>query len=347
MNTELLHILDNSVCLTSKQAREYLAGSMLPIESHAVEVHLNVCPFCRLAIEGFEEFSLSDSKPIEELSANFLKEHFDRISPQIHLNAIAPSVALKSTGASKSISAHFWRSLAIASSVLFAFGVLWFFEFKEPQQTQEKQIAEVAKPKNTTENNIVTISQAARENLPNQELQKSAIPDASQAHQDEAKTIAIKQDNPSTNAALPGLGHGIVKEKSDGSDKLQNAKELALDEANEENTSAQVVIDKTNTESRAAVAKKSKTAATTNTNDLAEADKLFYSGKYKEALSHYQQRMQSPNVQEQGFATIRAAHCYVQLGERAKAKALLEQTIHSADTTVVIAARKAINALQL
>ncbi|MBS1645249.1 MAG: hypothetical protein JST36_09450 [Bacteroidetes bacterium] len=347
MNTELLHILDNSVCLTSKQAREYLAGSMLPIESHAVEMHLNVCPLCRIAIEGFEEFSLSDTKPIEELSANFLKEHFDRISPQIHLNTLAPSVVLKPTGASKSISAHFWRSLAIASSVLLAFGVLWYFEFKEPQQSQERQIAEVVKQKIPTENNNVASSLAPTETLPNQVLQKSAILDAAQEHNDEAKIIALERTNPSANAAIPSQDHDTSEEKLGGSDKQQYTKELALDEAYEENTSTQVVTDKTTSESRATVAKKSNPAPTTNANDLAEADKLFYSGKYKEALLHYQQRMQSPNAQVQGFATIRAAHCYVQLGERAKAKTLLELAIHSADSTVVVAARKAFSALQL
>lgn len=89
---QLMHIFDNSSCLTRKQLQAYAADEMISEEAHAAEVHLNTCPFCRMGIEGLQ---LGDGYAIEsisELNSRFLKDHLSINNPQIHLNSIAAAV---------------------------------------------------------------------------------------------------------------------------------------------------------------------------------------------------------------------------------------------------------------
>ncbi len=126
MKEHLTHILDQSVCLTRRQLRDYLSGTMLPIEVHAVEVHLASCPLCSMAMEGFEEHSEEALQAIASLNSGFLKEHFDNIAPQIHLNSMAPAMPVAGARAKKSISIPGWRVAAIAAAVLLAVGIFWY-----------------------------------------------------------------------------------------------------------------------------------------------------------------------------------------------------------------------------
>src|SRR3954471_13952732 len=93
MKPELIHILDQSVCLTRRQIKDYLSGTMLPEEQHAAEVHLSSCPLCKMAMEGFEAHSEEALAAISSLNSGFLKEHYDAVTPQIHLNSVAPAIA--------------------------------------------------------------------------------------------------------------------------------------------------------------------------------------------------------------------------------------------------------------
>ena len=79
MKEQLIHILDQSVCLSRKQMKEYLSGTMLPEEAHAAEVHLSSCPLCSLAMEGFEEHTEEALAAISALNSGFLKEHFAKV----------------------------------------------------------------------------------------------------------------------------------------------------------------------------------------------------------------------------------------------------------------------------
>lgn len=142
MKEQLEHILDQSVCLTRRQLKDYLSGGMLPIEAHAVEHHLASCPLCSMAMEGFEEHSDEALQAIASLNSGFLKEHFDNIAPQIHLNSmVAPTVAATAARARKGFSMPFpvKRVAGIAAVLLVALGIYWYVGSR--QQTVHSIIA--------------------------------------------------------------------------------------------------------------------------------------------------------------------------------------------------------------
>lgn len=49
----LIKAIDNSACLTRRQINDYIYKKLFPEELYVVEMHLNECPFCNDAIEGF------------------------------------------------------------------------------------------------------------------------------------------------------------------------------------------------------------------------------------------------------------------------------------------------------
>lgn len=90
---QLMHIFDNSSCLTKRQLQTYAANEMIPEEAHAVEVHLNACPFCRMSVEGLQIGGEYAIEAVGELNPKFLKDHFSINNPQIHLNSITATVS--------------------------------------------------------------------------------------------------------------------------------------------------------------------------------------------------------------------------------------------------------------
>lgn len=49
----LIKAIDNSACLTRRQIDDYLQNKLFPEELYVVEMHLNECPFCNDAVEGY------------------------------------------------------------------------------------------------------------------------------------------------------------------------------------------------------------------------------------------------------------------------------------------------------
>ena len=89
MNHKLIHIFDNSACLTRKQLRDYISCKMIDEEAHATEVHLISCKLCSEAVEGYTKNN-SVLEAMMELDSDFLEPHFPLHDPQVHLNSIAP-----------------------------------------------------------------------------------------------------------------------------------------------------------------------------------------------------------------------------------------------------------------
>ena len=69
----LLKVVGNSACLTKRQISDYIRQKLYPEELYVVEMHLNECPFCNEAIEGFsksqEHFLLLDDLSVPDVSA--------------------------------------------------------------------------------------------------------------------------------------------------------------------------------------------------------------------------------------------------------------------------------------
>ena len=93
MKEQLIHILDQSVCLSRKQMKEYLSGTMQQEEMHAAEIHLNTCPLCSMAMEGFEAHSEEALEAVSERVVRRRKDMLERIRQLLDDEADAPAAA--------------------------------------------------------------------------------------------------------------------------------------------------------------------------------------------------------------------------------------------------------------
>lgn len=139
-NEQLKHIFDNSVCLTRRQMKDYVNGTMTNEESHAVELHLNSCPFCDEAIEGlFEQKEGNAVEVLAELDTEFLKDHFSLHHPHIHLNSLTssqPAVATAHYPHKRKNTQPFWRNISIAAALLLGVSIFWYMKEGSPTAQQ-------------------------------------------------------------------------------------------------------------------------------------------------------------------------------------------------------------------
>lgn len=89
MKEELKHIFDESVCLSSRQLKDYVAGHMSNEECHAVEHHLNSCPLCSAAVDGMLLQPEKALETINQFNTDFLREHLGLKNPQPQANSNA------------------------------------------------------------------------------------------------------------------------------------------------------------------------------------------------------------------------------------------------------------------
>lgn len=143
MKEQLIHILDKSVCLSRRQIAAYIAGTMEPEEIHAVEVHLNSCPLCSMAMDGYLEHKAEGTAALETLNSDFLKQHFDKALPQIHLNSLAPAVQVNTEKSGrKSIPIPWWRITGIAAALLIGAGAFWYVDRNDFTGKHQQDIAQ-------------------------------------------------------------------------------------------------------------------------------------------------------------------------------------------------------------
>ena len=133
MNTQLNHIFDVSACLTRRQVKDYVSGSMIKEECHALEHHITSCPFCSEAIEGYQAHTAA-AEAAQHINASFLTAHFQSISPQIHLNGVGSSVSRHRRSGVQPL----WYTTAIL--LLLGLGIMWFMESHKTKSSQVKAI---------------------------------------------------------------------------------------------------------------------------------------------------------------------------------------------------------------
>lgn len=149
---QLLHIFDESACLTRRQMKDYVNGSMTNEESHAVEVHLNACPFCNDAIEALFESREGDTADmVMNLNNDFLQDHLGMHNPRVHLNSVAAAHTGHLHGHTsrhkrKSNVTAFWRNTSIAAILLLAIGLLWFLKFGNTSNPNRQVAQQTATP---------------------------------------------------------------------------------------------------------------------------------------------------------------------------------------------------------
>lgn len=150
MKEQLIHILDQSVCLSRRQMKDYLSGTMEQEEQHAVELHLIACPLCGMAMDGFEKHPSEALSGLNDLNSRFLKAHFDTLVPQIHLNSMAPATAIPSAKPLRQSQGQpIWKHVAIITVLLGAFALIWYYEFGRESSTYvapTTQVSETVNP---------------------------------------------------------------------------------------------------------------------------------------------------------------------------------------------------------
>jgi FimV-like protein len=386
MKEQLIHILDQSVCLTRKQMKEYLSGAMLPEEAHAAEVHLSSCPLCSMAMEGFEEHSEQALAAISALNSGFLKEHFDNISPQIHLNSMAPAATIHQADRRRTNVQPFWRVGSIAAALLLLLGLVWAYErrHKEPSvvmnAVQDRQ-ADPAGRGSTGQSN------GAMDNQENGSSSPAAVPPA--ATTSAATTSSHTQEGPAKKTSgantgtASGAGSATVKQTSGPANAAaaSGAASSSSSEAVAANTGITpkppVDRDKATPDmSLAALPPKpathykkeynpaedgddgkkeadSKSAAASSKNDSdSKSDEedtnaeSYSKGSLEAALSQYKKDMNSTDQHTRYHAMIMAAQCYSGLGNKKQARVLLQRVIDGGSGSERRQARRALHKLQ-
>lgn len=141
----LLKVVGNSACLTKRQISDYVRQKLYPEELYVVEMHLNECPFCNDAIEGFsknqEHFLMLDDLVMPELSAipasipNPKKTETPKEKPKKNTVVPAATVAnhtvkVDNKNPFKNDRSHkSWFSWSIAAALLLGFGTLMYYKF--------------------------------------------------------------------------------------------------------------------------------------------------------------------------------------------------------------------------
>ena len=176
-NEQLKHIFDDSVCLTRRQMKDYVNGTMTNEESYAVELHLNSCPFCDEAIEGlFEQKEGNAVEALADLDTEFLKDHFSLHHPHIHLNSLTSlqsAVATAHYPHKRKNTQPFWRNISIAAALLLGVSIFWYM--KEGSNTaQHPMLAQTQPPATETTPSVTrrTQGQIAANTLKTKEPQQ-------------------------------------------------------------------------------------------------------------------------------------------------------------------------------
>jgi anti-sigma factor RsiW len=154
MKTQLKNIFDESTCLTRRQLKDYVSGVMSTEECHAAEHHLNDCPFCSEAVDGIAANGVEAIAAIGELNTTFLKEHFDKQLPQVHLNSLAPTLSITDAKAKrrKGKGAAITTTSVIAA-ILLVFGLFTYWKHEQGKTPATGEQSIISAQANTVQNN--------------------------------------------------------------------------------------------------------------------------------------------------------------------------------------------------
>jgi FimV-like protein len=362
--------------------KEYLSGTMLPEEAHAAEVHLSSCPLCSLAMEGFEEHSEQALHAIAALNSGFLKEHFDNISPQIHLNSMAPAAAMQMSGKRKGSVQPLWRVGSIAAAMLLLFGLVWAIERSRHHEPSPPHIAMNGGASGTTggsnnggtnqaattpanSNNANSSAAGNNSSSPVNALSTTASQNASsapaKAPASTGKDVATTSPSPARTTAANGsttqqtsgsvasttnnipVSPSFVPDANAGTKKEVPATHSYADYDPDVNgTDEKKDIVPSTASKPAATPAKSDTDTKA---DRGRSNESYSTTAYQNRLNGALKQMASSDPRVRNEATINAAKCYAALGNKAKAEELLKVVIEIGSNAERREARKALRKL--
>lgn len=367
MSDQLKQLLDQSHCLTKRQMKDYASGIMTREEAHAVEQHLNACPFCSAAVDGMAEHWPLSGEALAELNNGFLKEHFGNIHPDIHLNSIAPAAAAPPPPHRKR-RIHYspLQMTGIAAGIILFFAAVWYVEFGHEKHSTQV----VAQGLEAAENGV--ISRDGGSSAPPSLMAPSPSSDravAKEKTEDELrKTEAATMDQPvaamaepvepaaekvaetkelseranaaaaynktndaSTYSAPPQLATGNMAKVEDlAGDKNKDQKfsnELAKKAAPAGATRFQADTVESAVATRSKGDREPAPAAAPD--PISRGKALLESRNYAAALTVFQKEMNTGDAAHREEATYYVARCYAAMGQKTAARRLLQQLSES------------------
>lgn len=192
MNREQLkHIFDQSSCLTKKQLKGYVNGSMTSEEAHAAELHLNSCPMCSDAVEGLMAEKETGLILTDKINADFLKSHLPAVNTTMQTNNHTstkinkPAPAMHRAKATKSYFA--FRVTTMAAAILLAMAAIWYYGLSYDMLVDNKNIAQNVQ-KNEPEQPVIQ-APVPQETIASVVEDMNAMQDVAADAPDAAKTI--------------------------------------------------------------------------------------------------------------------------------------------------------------
>jgi hypothetical protein len=200
ITNDLQHLFDGTHCLSKRQLRDYAAGSMGREEAYAVESHLNTCPLCSAAADGMLAHFPESAGVLAEVDAGFLKEHFKKHSPQIHLNTVAPTVPVtRRIPGGRTIELTSLRTMGIAAGVLLLIASLWWMQNREDNSggsiSDTRPIARAEMPRNSSSSGMPDAeSRLARADAMSNDDEAAGTVNQTEKRKDErSSTVALSE----------------------------------------------------------------------------------------------------------------------------------------------------------
>lgn len=356
MSEQLKHIFDSSACLSKRQIKDYMSGTMTPEECHAVEHHINSCFFCSEALEGMEEHA--DALIVaDQLDSTFLKDHFSLTNPQVHLNSMAPAAtapAMQRRNRRSKVQPLF-RPTALAAALILAFGVLWYLQYSKEHPENQALIARNASPAITeqkTATEPVDDQPAAAtliaKNIPEEENRPakteilgadqpqpvaSFTPAAKDLGSDKKEDVVVKEERVSNLTAQKAALQGETEQQRGEAVKMAAPVKLPA------TTSAAAYQAKSTNEVTISGARSNGTiytvdgvqlqsqSASRTDDEVSKAEDLYESGNYSEALKTYKKQMNEGSGSTRQHATLMVARIYLKTGQKANAIKLLQSLV--------------------
>lgn len=363
-NEQMKRIFDQSDCLTSRQLKGYVSGSLVHEEAHAVEAHIMGCPFCKDAVEGIKEHRIDRSiDTMEAITPDFLEGHSGFTNEEVPA-AIASSPTIKvakkiNVDRKRFNSPQLLRTISIAATVLIAAGVFWFIQSNSGNDdvtTAQNVTTENVEPvtdqvaiqdKNTTMykafDDTVTnskdqaVAEVALDTIEQpktlQTVEELAQADAS------ADDVKYKETNKEGETKKPGANKkkdtiekmpSTVAMTSGGSAKKAPAVDTRGRMGNSY-TSTSVQQDDVNL-----IPPATTQVAPTVAKDKAKpepakqltADELYDQKKYSQALAKYTKQMKTADGKDREDAKLGMAKCYIAMGDKKQAESILRGMLY-------------------
>ena len=365
MKERLIHILDQSACLSRRQMVDYAAGTMIREEAYALEQHLNTCPLCSAAIDGMLMHPEAALEAVGTLNGDFLKTHFAAITPQIHLNSMTASVSATATNSNAQKGSRTFTPARLAASVAvlvaLSLGATWYFtnrntvKYSEhplavntPTATQappEQAVAAAPAPATGKAKPAVAKAKAdAKPNAPKNKGNSSAPPlvvtKADGENNKDAPKPTVAKAREQANSGGLSIGGGRTsgtKYVAGGADKLPSnnmADQQSVNQSvvsgnlkNEESAMPGTVSRNKNATLLPAPKAAANDKAAAPKDNLEAGDKLMAQNKYGSALTQYKKELNSTDKGRRQKATVKAAQCYANTGNKLKAKQMLQSLI--------------------